>query len=92
MSNKYINAICKCPVHGSVNREICCPATYGSTDMNKKAQSVSIGLLLGAATIVGIPLYLMASATADRQKREKMDNTSPRQRSSDIARMLSQAM
>jgi hypothetical protein len=27
MSNKYIDTICRCPKHGSVNRDICCPKT-----------------------------------------------------------------
>ena len=52
MSNKYIDAILS--------------ENYGAIDQ-KKAESAGLGLIIGAAAVVGIPFYLMASETAQRQ-------------------------
>ena len=52
MSNKYIDAILS--------------ENYGAIDQ-KQAQSAGLGLILGAAAVVGIPFYLMASETSQRQ-------------------------
>ena len=52
MSNKYIDVILS--------------ENYGAIDQ-KKAGSAGLGLIIGAAAVVGIPFYLMASETAQRQ-------------------------
>lgn len=52
MSNKYIDAICS--------------ENYGAIDQ-KQVESAGLGLIIGAAALVGIPFYLMASETTQRQ-------------------------
>ena len=63
MANKYINAICKCPVHGSVNREKCCP-TYGAQDSetDQKIKSAGLGMLMGVVMLMALPFIFMGSA------------------------------
>lgn len=47
MSNKYIDALCKCPVHGSVNRETCCPP-HGSMSVDSPQEMLSkMGKIVG---------------------------------------------
>ena len=47
MANKYINAICKCPVHGSVNKEVCCPP-HGSMSVESPQEMLSeMGKIIG---------------------------------------------
>ena len=63
MSNKYIDVLCKCPVHGSVNRETCCP-TYGAVDseMDKQIKSAGLGILIGSVALIALPLILIGSS------------------------------
>tara|TARA_B100000674_G_C37637048_1_gene821556 strand:+ start:190 stop:504 length:315 start_codon:yes stop_codon:yes gene_type:complete len=58
MSNKYIDVICS--------------ENYGAVDQ-KQVQSAGLGLLLGAAAVVGIPFYLIASETSERQGSRMFD-------------------
>ena len=43
-----------------------CNASDGAIDQ-KQAESAGLGLIIGAAALVGVPFYLMASETSQRQ-------------------------
>lgn len=58
MSNKYIDAICS--------------ENYGAIDQ-KQVESAGLGIVIGAAALVGIPFYLMASETSERQGSRMFD-------------------
>jgi len=52
MSNKYIDVLCKCPVHGSVNKEVCCPP-HGSMSVESPQEMLSqMGKIIGGGVAI----------------------------------------
>ena len=68
MSNKYIRAICECPIHGSINKNVCCPQ-YGAEEKSSAA-SIGLGMLMGAGFLFAIPFIAMSAENDLRNDKE----------------------